>query len=567
MRQLQNDLEKIGSFYQNHRSNIPPDSAFTYGLINMRLVGLFDRPATRQCLFALRRPPVITGLTDTIANIDDKAWQRAIARLREIRLLNPADSLDSNTLDAHPLVREWFAAQLQQINADAWHAGHGRLYEHLRDKTKEGNRPTLENLAPLYQAIGHGCRAQRHQEALDHIYISRICRRRSRREARGYSLEKLGAHGSDLAALSSFFSNGYDSPVATLKGNRASFVRGMSAICLSALGRYSEALLLYYKDYDWCIADQDTENASIMACHISEAELCLGNVSVACRIAAQGTDIAYRCGDLSEMCYCRAIEAHAVHVRGDHELAEKLFADAELMQREIYPKYTQLCSLQDYYYCELLLDKQQWATVRDRATNDLNRLRKERHLLTIGLDQIMVVRAKHGLALSTRDLFVVDGKNKPLLSEEQFRQGIEKLREANNNRFLCRAILARAAFRRSVGDWRGAAQDLDDVEEIAELGPMRLILCDIALERARLAFAQIKAFAPLNGLLEKDNPPKPSPPSPDGIAPLKNEAGGQLTTAADYIATCGYHKRDAELAELEAVLAGSRRFAGLPPRV
>ena len=34
MRQLQNDLEKIRSFYQNHRSNIPPDSAFTYGLIN-----------------------------------------------------------------------------------------------------------------------------------------------------------------------------------------------------------------------------------------------------------------------------------------------------------------------------------------------------------------------------------------------------------------------------------------------------------------------------------------------------------------------------------------------------
>ena len=34
MRQLQNDQEKIGSFYQNHRSNIPPDSALTYGLIN-----------------------------------------------------------------------------------------------------------------------------------------------------------------------------------------------------------------------------------------------------------------------------------------------------------------------------------------------------------------------------------------------------------------------------------------------------------------------------------------------------------------------------------------------------
>jgi hypothetical protein len=31
--------------------------------------------------------------------------------------------------------------------------------------------------------------------------------------------------------------------------------------------------------------------------------------------------------------------------------------------------------------------------------------------------------------------------------------------------------------------------------------------------------------------------------------------------------TCGYHRRDEELAELKAVLAGQRRFAELPPRV
>ena len=34
MRQLQNDPEKIRSFYQNHRSNMPSDIAFTYGPIN-----------------------------------------------------------------------------------------------------------------------------------------------------------------------------------------------------------------------------------------------------------------------------------------------------------------------------------------------------------------------------------------------------------------------------------------------------------------------------------------------------------------------------------------------------
>jgi hypothetical protein len=30
---------------------------------------------------------------------------------------------------------------------------------------------------------------------------------------------------------------------------------------------------------------------------------------------------------------------------------------------------------------------------------------------------------------------------------------------------------------------------------------------------------------------------------------------------------CGCHRRDEELAELDAVIAGARRFADLPPRV
>jgi hypothetical protein len=127
-------------------------------------------------------------------------------------------------------------------------------------------------------------------------------------------------------------------------------------------------------------------------------------------------------------------------------------------------------------------------------------------------------------------------------------------------------LLARAAFRRSVGDWDGAARDLDEVEEIAEPGPMRLYLCDVALERARLAFARIEAFAPLNGLID-DGPPPPVPPATDETVKLAQEARDNLATARDLITRCGYHKRDEELAELEAVRDGQRRFADLPPRV
>jgi hypothetical protein len=56
-------------------------------------------------------------------------------------------------------------------------------------------------------------------------------------------------------------------------------------------------------------------------------------------------------------------------------------------------------------------------------------------------------------------------------------------------------------------------------------------------------------------------------PDPDAAAALKEEARNQLDVARKLIAECGYHRRDEELAELDAVVAGGRRFADLPPRV
>ena len=55
----------------------------------MHMIGLFDRPASGDCLKALRAKPAIKGLTDAIVDLDDVAWRRAVVRLREVRLLSP----------------------------------------------------------------------------------------------------------------------------------------------------------------------------------------------------------------------------------------------------------------------------------------------------------------------------------------------------------------------------------------------------------------------------------------------------------------------------------------------
>ena len=104
----------------------------------MHIVGLFDRPADSDCLWALRNKPVIPGLTDALVDLDEAEWRRAIMRLRDARLLAPLRSSAPKALDAHPLVREWFGGRLKQRIERAWTGAHARLYEHLRDTTKEG---------------------------------------------------------------------------------------------------------------------------------------------------------------------------------------------------------------------------------------------------------------------------------------------------------------------------------------------------------------------------------------------------------------------------------------------
>ena len=98
----------------------------------LHCVGLFDRPASSDCLKALRAEPAIPGLTDGLVGLSDEQWRRAVAWLRDVRLLVPIDQSDPEALDAHPLVREWFGERALLRSGVAWRAAHSRLYDHLR---------------------------------------------------------------------------------------------------------------------------------------------------------------------------------------------------------------------------------------------------------------------------------------------------------------------------------------------------------------------------------------------------------------------------------------------------
>lgn len=534
----------------------------------MRMVGLFDRPASGDCLDALRASPAIGGLTDAIVDLGPDRWRRSVADLRQARLLAPPDTLDPGGLDAHPLVREWFGGRLEVGNEGAWRAAHGRLYEHLR-ATEEGDTPSLADLTPLYQAISHGCRAGRYQEALDEIYIDRIIRRRPDGELEYYSKKTLGATGSDLAAISWFFDTPFVTPVATLDEHEKTWVLAEAAFGLRGQGRIAEALPAMRTGLQRDKAVPNWENASIIAHNFSEAELVTGEVAGAMASAARSVEHADESGDSARMIFGRTIHANALHAAGRREEAEDLFAEAVRRQREWQPDYPLLYSLQGYHYCDLLICKGEWAAARDHVLQTLEWMKlPSASLLDIALNLLSLGQAHLGLALETVALQPASpvARDDASIARTRLDESDQELRRAGQSDYIPHGLLARAGFRRALGDWQGAERDLEEVEEIAALGPMRLHLCDMALEAARLAFARIEAFAPLNGLAG-DSPPEPNLPDAAAIEGLKAEAGKRLAFASETITECGYHKRDAELAELDAILAGKRRFAALPPRV
>jgi len=471
----------------------------------LRILGLFDRPAQPDALKTLRAEPVIADLTDAIGPAHETRWRKALARLREARLI--LEGKEAGTLDAHPLVRAYFRNELEKDRPNAWREGNLRLYEHLKGAAPEFPE-TVEAMEPLFAAVVHGCRAGRQMEALDKVYWRRI-----QRGEIFYSKRKLGALASELTALSGFFDHPWDRPSAFLTPADQAFVLSEAGVNLRALGRLEEAVQPMQAGFEASIAKEDWKNAAIDANNLGELTLTLGKVPRAVAFGKQSVELADRSGDAFQRMARRSTLADSLHQAGRLEESAEAFREAEALQGEDH--YPRLYSQRGYKFCDLLLSlaepkdgagiaglaavpeqaqqfREVCREVQGRAAQTLKRFEDEYPLGDIALDHLTLGRAYLGLAL-TAPQSVSPGEE----AETQFAQSTEHLdravdglRQSGNEDYLPRGLLARAAFRRLRSDLTGAATDLTEALEIAERGSMRLHACDAHIEWARLCLQQ-----------------------------------------------------------------------------
>jgi tetratricopeptide (TPR) repeat protein len=512
----------------------------------LKLLGLFDRPATKDCVDAMRHEPAIPELTEPLVGLAEDDWEYSLSSLHNAKLLTVNREEDSGkliALDAHPLLREYFARRMRQQQPEAWRAAHRRLYEHLCKTTSDKDAPTLDDLQPLYQAVAHGCQAGMYEAAWSEVYVKRI----NRSGGQFYSLHMLGGYGSDLGAVACFFESPWCRLAETLSPQAKTSLLGTAAFELRGLGRLAEATEPMRASLEMCAKLNAWNGAAKVASNLSELEMALGEVARAVEDAAQSVSYADQSGDEFQRMTKRARLADALHQAGRRAEAETYFREAEQIhagRESDYPLY----GLAGFQYCELLLtdaERAAWQrmlgssgvcaemdlqepfasaqmpltgeqhnkvpsdeeasasacdayatqlqscrAVSERAAQTLKAAKRNRVLLDIARDNLTLGRAKLYAALLSSDSscsFI-----SPSFDFIDF--VLADLRRAQEQHTLIAGLLTCAWLRSLIGAHTGsenAQSDLDEAWEIAERGPMRLFLADIHLHRARLFFREL----------------------------------------------------------------------------
>lgn len=474
----------------------------------LRLMGLFDRPADAGCLGALLQPPAIAGLTEALVDLDETQRNLALSRLEAAHLLTVNRDTGGAllSLDAHPLLRDYFAARLQSGQRDAWRAAQRRLFEHLCASTEEGAQPSLDDLQPLYQAVAHGCLAGLQQQVCDQVYRDRILRGKE-----FYSINKLGAVASDLGAVVCFFELPWRRVSPALAEVDQPWLLSEAATRLRALGRLVEALEPMRAGMEWAAKTENWLEASIGASNLSELEATLGALAEAQRDAELSVSHTDRSGNEYWRVISRTTYGDALHQAGTRDGAAARFAEAEAMQAKRWPDYPLLYSLLGFRYYDLLLapaERAAWRAflapqpvppmqkgeestaalaacraVNQRVEHTLQWVKvMNKDLLSASLDHLTLGRAALYAALL--------GATPPGTDcRAALDEAVTGLRRAGTQDHLPRGMLTRAWLHACAGRHVGtdsAQSDLDAAWEIAARGPMPLFLADIHLHRARL---------------------------------------------------------------------------------
>jgi tetratricopeptide (TPR) repeat protein/predicted phosphodiesterase len=422
----------------------------------LRAMGLFDRPAPTDSLRALRESGVLAS--------QEARWNKAVSALRRHDLLTE----DQNgALDVHPLVRQHFAEAFEREDQAAFRAAHGRLFEHLCACAPE--RPqTFDEMQPLYEAVRHGCRAHRFDEAFE------VLRDRIRQGKEHVSLYKLGAVSADREAFASFFSDSWE-PAESLSPEQRFWLQNSAGVLHRAEGNLDIARRLLSAALDTAPVERKDARAAEAARNLASTESAMGMLRDALETVDRAVAFADESEELRARVVTRDFRANLLNRVGDLQASRAAFEEIERIRIEEdsrgevphYPEASFAALLVDMGEPEEALRRAERALALSRgASSDLG------SLLNIGLSERALARALAAL-------------DRPDEARKLFDDSIEHLQKAARFDHIAPGLVERARFnlRR---DRAQAERDLEDALRMASQRGFLLVEADARLTRSGL---------------------------------------------------------------------------------
>lgn len=523
------------------------------------LLGLFDRPVSMEALEELIKVPAITGLTDCLSQYGEAGLLKAVGQLRTIQLLAKYSEHQKDKIDCHPIIREHFSNELKD-NPDGRKTAHARLYEYYKNLPDKEQPDTVAEMEPLFQAIRHGCFAGLANDALNDVYWARV--QRGREQFLAYKLDSFGVDLT-LTCITSFFTKPWTELDKTLSSDEQAVVLNWAGFRLRALGRLKETQQPFHTCLNLSLEQSDWKGAAVDASNLSELSLNLGDVKAAISYGKQAMKYANKSADGFQMESKRAVYAYALLAQGEFYKAFKLFTDAEEKQKNRQLGNMFLYSNGGFLFCDYWLSQAEVSNVQERANYAIEIATRENWLLDIALDELSIAKASLAQAI------INDATSEIVDALTLMHHSVDDLRKAGDLVYSPKGLLARSQCFIEVAKvddsqrqnhLHNAWQDLNEVEEIAIPGDMKLYLVDYELSVCRLLYGQLS----LEPNKEKYQIWQDGEAVECSKEQMQNRFYQYRDKAEKLIHETGYHRRDAELKNLKEVDISNPDFAEQP---
>jgi tetratricopeptide (TPR) repeat protein len=436
----------------------------------LHLIGLFDRPASTRALQAVIDAGPLPGVSRHLTRADD---ENVLQRLVQTGLLAEASNTPRNSVDAHPLVREYFGGRLRDAYPDTFAEAHRRLYEYYAASAPR-IPDTLHEMKPLFEAIRHGCAAGLHQEACDEIFYTRVNRR-----TEDYLAQTLGAAAAALTCASHFFVTPWSETASALSEEDQTWLIAQSGGYLHALGRLTEAIEPIRLGLDRSIQARNWRNAGATAALLSRLEHVLGALVDAEWLGDRAVEFADAADSPSVAIQSLVVHAISLMQLGEFERARARFEQAERLQAH-FSEHELLGDEPGYWFGELLLALNEPEEAFRRASRTLELSTREG--APGPFDRLSLCRAEVALNRATPE------------TAARTDQALDQLHHNGHPQDVVTGLLARAWCSSAQGNFARAHTDLREAEKIIRRSALWLLAGDLQLEYARMFHAAGNAY-------------------------------------------------------------------------